>query len=96
MRIDITFILDFSGKWLAIFKVRVGSTLHGSGGSMIKIKRSLRHPKYSSFKNDFDFSLLELTETLRFNVQIQAIALPNADAYIADGTECLVSGWGKK
>lgn len=91
-----TIFPNFSGKWLRIFKVRVGSSSHGSGGLVIKLKRSLRHPKYSSFKNDFDFSLLELAEPLRFNVQVQAIALPDANTYIADGTPCLVSGWGNK
>lgn len=78
-----------------LLAVRVGSSAHGSGGMKIKIKRSVRHPNNSFFRNDYDFSLLELDQSLSFNERIQPIALPDVDTKIADGTMCRVSGWGK-
>ncbi|XP_031623267.1 trypsin-4-like [Contarinia nasturtii] len=76
------------------YSVRVGSSSKGSGGSIIKVKRVIRHKDYSDYTLDFDFSLLELATKLSFSVKIQPIALPDADISIKDGEISLVSGWG--
>lgn len=76
------------------FRVRVGSSKYAEDGHMIDINRIVDHPKYSARTTDYDISLLQLSQTLNFTKKIQPIALPNADAEIADGTLCTTSGWG--
>lgn len=56
----------------------------------------MNHPKYSSTKLDFDFSLLELETELEFNDNIRAIDLPAEDFQVSDDADCEISGWGKK
>lgn len=43
---------------------------------------------------DYDFSLLELEESIEFNEQTQPIALVDKDQVLIDNTMCLVTGWG--
>lgn len=43
---------------------------------------------------NYDFSLLELSETLHLDERVQPIALPDANTEIADGTQCVTTGWG--
>lgn len=75
--------------------VRVGSSEHKRGGTMVKLKGfPVQHPGYEFPSNDYDFSLLELAEPLAFSDQIQSIALPEANDIIRDGIMSSVSGWG--
>lgn len=75
--------------------VRVGSSKSASGGTLIKLKKYISHPKYGASAFDYDFSLLELDEPLEFDETIQAIELPQEDLKIPDGAMVEVSGWGK-
>lgn len=74
--------------------VRVGSSKHGSDGTLLKLKKYITHPKYVAAKFDFDFSLMELEKSLQFSDKIQAIDLPEDDLKIADESLCEISGWG--
>lgn len=76
--------------------MRVGSSFHASNGTVIKVKRTIEHEKYSSSRHDYDYVLIELEEPLKFTKSIQAVALPEKDVAVSDGTTCLVSGWGIK
>lgn len=76
--------------------VRVGSSFYASNGTVIKVKRTIEHEKYSSSRHDYDYVLLELEEPLKFTKSIQAVALPEKGVAVPDGTTCLVSGWGMK
>lgn len=75
--------------------VRVGSSKHASGGTIIKLKNYVNHPKYNTATLDNDFSLLELENTLEFNDKVRSIILPNGNLNLYDGTMCEISGWGK-
>lgn len=74
--------------------VRVGSSYHRSGGSIIRVKQVIQNQRYSSRSLDYDVSLLELAEAVTFTDKVQSIELPPSNARIPDGTKCLVSGWG--
>lgn len=76
------------------YSVRVGSSWHANGGTIVKVKKIYRHGKYKASLIDYDFTLLELAEPLTFNDSIQAIELASKDIKIEDGTEALVTGWG--
>lgn len=77
------------------FSVRVGSSKHASGGTLIKLKNYVNHPKYNEATVDYDFALLELENSLEFNDKVKSITLPNQDLGLYDGTMCEISGWGR-
>lgn len=74
--------------------IRVGSTDNRQNGSVVAVKRLIRHEKYNASITDFDFALLELAEPLNFSDTVQPVTLPEADYEIDDGKMCHVSGWG--
>lgn len=76
-------------------EVRVGSSKSASGGTLIKLKKYITHPKYDASRFDYDFALLELDESLKFEERTQPVALPEEDLKIPDGAMVEVSGWGK-
>ncbi|XP_055542910.1 trypsin-1-like [Wyeomyia smithii] len=76
-----------------VLKIRAGSTHVQDGGTVITVRDIYLHPRHNQW-NHYDFSLLELSETLRMDENIQPIAFPTPDASFADGMLCVVSGWG--
>ncbi|XP_049301690.1 trypsin-1-like [Anopheles funestus] len=74
--------------------LRLGSSKHASGGQIARIANIVQHPKYDDSTTDFDYSLLELKDELTFSDEVQAVALPEQDEPVKDGTMTTVSGWG--
>ncbi|XP_058822836.1 trypsin-1-like [Topomyia yanbarensis] len=83
-----------SGASVSSLRVRVGSSMHASGGTIIAISRIVQHPQYSSITVDYDYSLLQLNNAIVLGNNAQAIELPAQNESIVDGTLCVVSGWG--
>ncbi|XP_062557835.1 transmembrane protease serine 9-like [Armigeres subalbatus] len=75
-------------------QVRVGSSRHASGGQLYKVRTVYRHPQYSAATTDYDFSLLELEETVTFSESCSPVDLPQKDDPVNAGTCLQVSGWG--
>lgn len=88
--VSICFRKRFSG-----YSIRAGSTFQRSGGTIVRPKRIIQHEKFNLSTLDFDFALVKLSKPLTFSDKIQPIALINQDKIIEDGTNCLVSGWGR-
>nr|CAA45714.1 put. trypsin [Aedes aegypti]prf//2211307A early trypsin [Aedes aegypti] len=78
----------------AAYTIRAGSTDRTNGGIIVKVKSVIPHPQYNGDTYNYDFSLLELDESIGFSRSIEAIALPDASETVADGAMCTVSGWG--
>lgn len=74
--------------------VRTGSTIHDKHGVLIGVKRIVQNKKFNNRNVDYDYSLLELDEPLTFDETTQPIALPDFGEDVADGSMCLVTGWG--
>uniref|UniRef100_A0A3F2YXL9 trypsin n=1 Tax=Anopheles funestus TaxID=62324 RepID=A0A3F2YXL9_ANOFN len=74
--------------------VRLGSSRHASGGTVVRVARTLEHPNYDDNTIDYDYSLLELESELTFSDLVQPVALPEQDEAVEDGTMTTVSGWG--
>lgn len=74
--------------------VRVGTTNQSSGGFTHKVKRIVQNEKFSMINIDYDFSLLELEDSIEFNEKTQPITLVDKDQVVNDDTMCLVTGWG--
>lgn len=75
-------------------RVRVGSSRHNGDGERIDLREVIVHPNFKSLEIDWDYALLRLEVPLDFDESRSAITLPEQDEAIADGTECLVTGWG--
>ena len=86
-------------KIVMVVKIGHSSLNHGI---IVRVKSKLIYPKYFEYKKMglYDIALLELSENLKFNKEIQPIALPD---YYFDETNYLdksrsnffVAGWGK-
>ncbi|XP_066474141.1 anionic trypsin-like [Tiliqua scincoides] len=62
------------------------------GEQFIDSEKVIKHPKYNSWLLDNDIMLIKLATPVELSAQVAPIALPTACA--ADGTDCLISGWG--
>lgn len=85
-----------SGRSPTNFKILVGTTYSNRFGEKYDVSRIILHQKYNSTTQDYDIALMQLSTQLQFNASIQPIALPNSNETVADGTMCIVSGWGDK
>ncbi|XP_039451329.1 trypsin-2-like [Culex pipiens pallens] len=77
----------------ATHQVRVGSTEHADGGRLVPVLSIHVHPNYDDRDLQFDYTLLELDETLEFGETVQPIELATEEP--KDGELSLVSGWGQ-
>lgn len=75
-------------------KVYLGASSNKKGGSLHDVITVVQHKRFNKLNVDFDFALLELAEEVSFTDSIKAIDLPDFGELTADGTNCLVSGWG--
>lgn len=77
-----------------VYTIRAGSTDRTDGGVVVNVISVNPHPEYEGDSYNYDFSLLELAESVGFSRSIDAVALPEADETVEDGVMCTVSGWG--
>lgn len=76
------------------YTIRIGSTLNKKGGTLYKVKRIVQHKQYNGRIVDFDYSLLELVDSIQFSESAQPITLPDDQDHVKDNQTCLVTGWG--
>lgn len=82
------------GNYAKNLQIRIGSSKYSSGGIVIKVKNIIQHEDFDFSNIDYDYSLLELSESIKFTNQTNKIALPEQDEVVDDNSLCLVSGWG--
>lgn len=85
----------YSGISANYLSVRIGSSYQRSGGQIVRVKQVIQNKKYSTRTMDFDVSLLELSAAVEFTQEVKSIPLVAANEHIADGTKCLITGWGE-
>lgn len=61
---------------------------------MRTLKTIITHPNYNDLTNDYDISLLELSQPLDFSNTVHPVCLPAASHVFAAGSSCFVTGWG--
>uniref|UniRef100_A0A6M2DY62 trypsin n=1 Tax=Xenopsylla cheopis TaxID=163159 RepID=A0A6M2DY62_XENCH len=76
------------------YNVRMGSTIKGQGGVVIKSKKQYRHPDYNSGTIDYDFGLIELEESITAGNGAGIVKLADAGVELKPGTQLTVTGWG--
>uniref|UniRef100_A0A182PCQ7 trypsin n=1 Tax=Anopheles epiroticus TaxID=199890 RepID=A0A182PCQ7_9DIPT len=82
------------GKPEFTFSVRLGSSFHATGGTVVAVVRTIEHPNYNDVNIDYDYALLELESELTFSDVVQPVELPEQDEPVEAGTMTTVSGWG--
>jgi len=66
-------------------------------GEMYEVEKTIIHPDYySTYSNTLynDMTLLKLKRAIEWRSGVQPICLRSDSAYVAAGTNCIVSGWG--
>ncbi|MCI4374997.1 hypothetical protein PGIGA_G00103990 [Pangasianodon gigas] len=58
------------------------------------VSKIIRHPKYNSFTNDNDITLLRLNSAVTFTDYIRPVCLAGQESNFPDGTSCWITGWG--
>ncbi|KAJ3497651.1 hypothetical protein NLG97_g1745 [Lecanicillium saksenae] len=74
--------------------IRAGSTLSGSSGTVVKVVKTVTHPQFSSRDHNNDIAILTLERDLVYGPGIAQVHLPPAAGLPAEGTPCVVAGWG--
>lgn len=75
-------------------KIRAGSSAHSKDGELYTIKRVVQNKKFDGRTIDYDFSLLELQNPIKYDETKQEIKLHDFDEAFGDNTSCFVTGWG--
>lgn len=83
-----------NGQTAETLLVRFGSTRLFSGGVLNEINRFVQHTQFDPFTMDYDFSLLEMVNTVLYTAHIMPVLLPSSLDQFADNTTVFVSGWG--
>lgn len=76
-------------------QVRVGSTFSVGGGSLFDIESAKYHQNFTYSTMDCDVALLKLKQPLTFGPNVAPIKVTDKNFVAEDGTEAVVTGWGK-
>lgn len=83
-----------SEKSTTLVTIRAGSSNANEGGQEIPWDVFTLHDNFNADDKNYDFAIVELDGEIEFDDTKQPIALPEADADVADGEILTVSGWG--
>ncbi|KAH8401366.1 hypothetical protein KR009_004948, partial [Drosophila setifemur] len=77
------------------YMIRAGSSEWASGGSYVRIRRIIPHPKFHEpTRMNNDIALVQLQTPLVYNQAIQPISLVTKEDRIQPMAQLFVSGWG--
>ncbi|XP_043950348.1 trypsin alpha-like [Drosophila biarmipes] len=74
------------------FKVRVGSALSNSDGTLVEVAAIRSHEWYENITHTNDIAVMRLSEPLEFSNKVQPISWAGENP--APGTPAFTSGWG--
>lgn len=75
-------------------KIRTGSSSNAKGGQIIGVKQVHRHEKFDRLSIDYDYAVLQLNESIKFDATKQPIKMHDFGDTFSDGTIASTSGWG--
>lgn len=78
----------------ASLSVRVGSSQHTSGGTVVAVSEKILHPRFVPLSFDNDIALIRLATRLRLSSSVWPAMLPARGADLPGGTKNSVFGWG--
>lgn len=82
-----------TSSWITYSGLRDQNT-HDKSVQMRDLKTIITHPNYNDLTNDYDISLLELSQPLNFSNTVHPICLPATSHVFTAGSSCFVTGWG--
>nr|XP_012218765.1 PREDICTED: trypsin-1-like [Linepithema humile] len=85
----------YGGK-VALFKIRVASSYHDEGGTLItSIASIIAHEWYDEDTYMYDVALIKLTNPVSLGKNAKIVALATPSTNIKTGSKAIVAGWGK-
>ncbi|XP_072756429.1 trypsin-4-like [Anoplolepis gracilipes] len=85
----------YGGK-VSLFKIRVASSYHDKGGTLIAdISLIIPHEWYDEDTYDYDVALIKLVTPLSLGPNAKIVVLATPSINIKSGSTAIVSGWGK-
>ncbi|XP_066299496.1 serine protease 33-like isoform X1 [Branchiostoma lanceolatum] len=85
-----------AGDWKAVVgNHELDTWVSGSGEQTRSVRRIIVHQQYNKgVRHDYDVALLELSSPVVLSTRVKPVCLPVAGQEVADGTECVVTGFG--
>ncbi|KAG7204747.1 hypothetical protein KM043_005160 [Ampulex compressa] len=77
-------------------RVRAGTRYYYKDGTIYDIEAVIVHPLFDLQSYDYDFGLVKLTESIKFDDTKRPIELPYQNLVLEDGSTVRVLGWGAK
>uniref|UniRef100_S4RCE1 Corin, serine peptidase n=1 Tax=Petromyzon marinus TaxID=7757 RepID=S4RCE1_PETMA len=84
---------DDPEAWTAVFGVNNLGHLSAFRQER-KVRRIIRHERFSARTLDYDVALVELREEVWENPHVQPACLPHRGVGVPDDTYCVITGWG--
>lgn len=72
----------------------VGTLRESSGGSIVKLKKIIRHPEWDEIIVKNDIAMIHTVSEIVFSSNVQPIALPQYNIPEDVSAKVIVSGWG--
>ncbi|CAK1546639.1 unnamed protein product [Leptosia nina] len=79
----------------SLFTVRVGSTVQGSGGRVVKVSRIVPHPRYNTPLRDNDIAVVFLSRRVTLSASVSAAFIPVQGQSVPDQASVTHVGWGQ-
>ncbi|XP_026732818.1 trypsin, alkaline C-like [Trichoplusia ni] len=76
------------------WRVRLGTSLASSGGSLHDVSQLVIHPQYSSATLRNDVAIVRLASPAQYSNSIQAVSIAGANYNLADNSNVQTIGWG--
>lgn len=90
--VTIIFITKYASVSEENYKIRVGSSSSSDGGSLYAVSQLAIHPEYNVSTRDYDFGLMKLNQSLKFNNSVRKVKLPTSA--LKTGQKAVITGWG--
>ena len=58
------------------------------------VKTIILHPRYSRAVEDYDISIVELSQDINETSYVRPVCLPSPDQSLESDTYCYITGWG--
>lgn len=76
------------------WRVYIGMSSQSALPSPYLVEKIIPHESYNDETNNYDITLLKLTQPVEFSTQIQPVCLPDHDKTFPAGTRCWTTGYG--
>lgn len=77
------------------WRVRLGTSLPSSGGTVHTISQLVLHPQYDDPTLNNDVAVVRLSTPAVYSSTVQPISIAGTNYNVPDGTPVVTAGWGR-